>query len=182
MSIEDLIDRLKASTKADRDLDVEVFLALFPAHRIWGGNIVVPEGEPDYWGFTQAQYDALDPKPRVIAAWDEAYRTRGTPIYRKPDDPLEIYSREKWAMLTKSPKRFSVPQLTFSVDAALDAMDRRWPDSYYTMAKGRLMPLEPLYGVRILTFKSQLIGEEEAEVNLATAICAAMMHGIRRGK
>lgn len=182
MNIEDLIELLKASTKADRDLDVAVFLACFPKHRIWGGCILVPEDEPDYWAFSHEQYNALNPRPRTLDGWNAAYRAYGTPVWRDPQNPIAHFDDKKWAMMSKSWVRFAAPQVTSSVDAAIDLLHKRWPDADYYVARGRMTDDEPLYGARLITKQGELIGEEEAEANLATALSAAIIDGIRRGK
>jgi len=63
-----------------------------------------------------------------------------------------------------------------TVTELLDAVERRWPGSFWHFAKGRLSATEPLYGFQVLFGSDEILAEgegESAELAIRAALDAA---------
>lgn len=70
------------------------------------------------------------------------------------------------------------PALTRSLDAAVALVERKLPGTFYHVAKGRLTASEPLYGAQLLFGSEEVLGEGAHRVNLALALCLALLRSL----
>ena len=176
-SLERLLARVEAADGPDRQLDAEIWCAAVPGWRIWAdgrAHVVAPANEPDHWGFTQEQQDAIR-AAQIEHRWSEVEANThlaefGTAFYRDPRNALALYDG-RFVSSTKNPNRRSSDPLTASAEAALALVERALP--------GWCVSLQRVNGWRAALADIPTASHYEGEAeSLPLAIVAALVKAL----
>lgn len=141
-TLEALLERVEKAEGPNKKLDHDVFLALHPEFRSWGGSMYVPSDEPDNWAFTDAQAKAFSAEweklPRPTSEKDDVrlMKKHATPFYFDPANPMALFDGERFpGGSRKNPNRRYFPPITASIDAAVALVEKMLPGWDYLVCR-----------------------------------------------